>query len=388
MTFLWLTRFAPYPPLRGGDIEYSRELLHSLARAAKVQVLAYAVDGVTVPQDTPMAWELLPYRRPAPWRGFMTSLPDVAFRFKSDAYLERAIALAAQAEAVFVDFIGMAWLVKPLRAALRAKGITIPVIMITHNHEGAMRLQAARSAAFPRRLLLHFDASKAARLEQDSNRIADGVTGIIQEDVDAFRLQCDTPTKVILPGYRGAMRAVRSVTEATPRRATIIGNRNSSHKVAVLDHALAIFSAMGTDKQVALEVGGAGDFSATAPRYPAVTFRNFIEDLPAYLDSIRVALIPDDLGGGFKMRALTLAALRVPILGLRSAMVGTTFVPNLHYHAVDTLEEMASSLPSLMDDFQYLNNLQEAAYNHCLSNFDWNERGIQLSQFAKSLSRN
>jgi len=32
MTFLWLCRQPPYPPLRGGDVEYSRELIHSLAR--------------------------------------------------------------------------------------------------------------------------------------------------------------------------------------------------------------------------------------------------------------------------------------------------------------------------------------------------------------------
>jgi hypothetical protein len=72
-------------------------------------------------------------------------------------------------------------------------------------------------------------------------------------------------------------------------------------------------------------------------------------------------------------------------LGLHSAMVGTTFVPGVHYHGVDTLEEMAAALPTLMDDLPRLNALQEAAFNHCRTCFDWNARGQLLASFAHGL---
>jgi len=96
-------------------------------------------------------------------------------------------------------------------------------------------------------------------------------------------------------------------------------------------------------------------------------------------------LIPDDLGGGFKMRVLTLSALRVPILGLRAAMVGTTFIPGVHYHEVETLEEMADALPALVDDLPKLNAMQEAAYAHCRTCFNWSARGQLLASFAQGL---
>jgi len=278
MKYLWLTRFPPYSPLRGGDIEYSRELAHSLANHADVTGLAYATDGVVPPTDSPVAWEILPYRRPSPLLGIFSPLPDVAFRFKTAAYLERAIALACESDAVFVDFIGMAWLVKPLSEALKAKGKSVPIIVVTHNHEGALRLQASRSAGFPRRILLEFDAKKADKLEQEANRIADGITTIIQEDAVSFSQTCDTPMQVMLPGYSGDVRQERTIDDAVPRRATIIGNRNTRYKVAVLDHTLAALSAKGVDREVELEMGGAGNFADTAPRYPAVKFRNFIEE--------------------------------------------------------------------------------------------------------------
>lgn len=385
MRFLWLTRFPPYPPLRGGDIEYSRELAHSLARSAQVQGLAYAADGVTIPADSPLPWETVAYRRPSPLFGLASSLPDVAFRFQTDAYLKRALALAGKADAVIVDFIGMAWIVEPLRAALSRAGRDVPVIMITHNHEGAMRRMAARGTRFPRSIMLGYDAYKADRLERRANRLASGLTAIIAEDAAAFRQSLDTPIEVLLPGYKGPVVAERSITAETPRRAAIIGNRSSSHKVTVLEHALAAFAAAGTDAAVAIEVCGAGDMAGSALRYPKVAFKGFVDDMPAYLADVRLALIPDDLGGGFKMRALTLASLRVPILGLRSAMVGTTFEPGVHYHAVDTLAEMAAAMPALIEDQDRLNSLQEAAFRHCQSHFDWDERGVRLAQFTQRL---
>ena len=155
--------------------------------------------------------------------------------------------------------------------------------------------------------------------------------------------------------------------------------------MTVLEHALAAFAAAGTDAAAAIEVCGAGDMAGSAMRYPKVAFKGFVDDIPAYLADVRLALIPDDLGGGFKMRALTLAFQRVPILGLRSAMVGTTFEPGVHYHAVDSLEEMAQVLPALVDDPDRLNALQNAAFDHCAAHFDWDERGMRLAQFGQRL---
>lgn len=387
MSFLWLTRFPPFAPLHGGAIQYSRELLHSLSQHAPVHALAFEHSAVAMPPDDPVSWELVPYRRPSRIRGLMSNLPDVAFRFRSRRYLRRAVELAKSSQGIVIDFIGMAWLVEPLQKALLAAGAEVPVVMVTHNHERSLRRGAAASFAFPMNLVIGFDAWKAGRLELRANSAADGITAIIDEDAIAFASESQTPITVLRPGYRGPIREQRLIDISTPRVATILGNRDSAHKVATLEHALAALDHAGTSDSIRIEICGAGSLTALRDRYAKFAFRGFEDDLPAYLKEVRLGLVPDDLGGGFKMRVLTLAMLRVPILGLRSAMTGTTFEPGKHYVAVETLDEMATALSRLIDDLPLLNRLQDAAFEHCKSNFDWSDRGRALATFLQDLGR-
>ncbi|WP_141521500.1 glycosyltransferase [Novosphingobium sp. PC22D] len=352
-----------------------------------MQALAYQDATVQIPAGQPITWHTLPYSRPSRLRGVLSDLPDVAFRFRSRAYLAKAVELARTSGAVIVDFIAMAWIVAPLKRAMNAAGLDVPLVMITHNHERSLRRAAARSFAFPKNLVIGYDAWKAGRLELAANAAADLVTAIIDEDAHAFANECDTPGLVLRPGYRGPVAPTRRIDADTPRMATIIGNRESAHKLLVLEHALKALSRHGTDARVSIEIAGAGDLAALAARHPDCTFRGFVEDMPGYLHGARLGLVPDDLGGGFKMRVLTLAMLRVPILGLRSAMTGTTFVDGVHYHGVDTLDEMAAVVPTLIDDTARLDTLQNTAFAYCRDNFDWDKRGEQLMAALSSTAR-
>lgn len=368
-------------------MDYSRELLFSLARQAPLDVLTFAASGVEPPAHPAISWHAVAYTRPSPVFSLLSSLPDVAFRFDSQVYLDRAMELARRCRGVVVDFLSMAWIIAPLKAALRAEGQDIPFVMVTHNHEGALRRQAASAQSFPKNLVLGYDAMKAARLECQANRAADGITTIIHEDAEAFASLCPTPSLVLLPGYSGHRVEWRQIGPDTRRSATIIGNRTAFHKIAVLEHALAALHDSGADRAVQIEIAGAGRIERLAQRYDRCRFHGFVNDLPAHLAQVRLGLIPDDLGGGFKMRVLTLAMHRVPILGLNAAMAGTTLEPGVHYHGVDSLAEMAAVLPTLIDDFPALNTLQEAAYQHCLHQFRWDERGTRLAAFLASLAK-
>jgi len=385
MTFLWLCRQPPYPPLRGGDVEYSRELIHSLARHTPTQGLAFAEDGVEPPADAPLPWVTVPYKKKSKIASLASPLPDVAFRFQQQRYLDRAIEMARDADAIFVDFIGMAWLVKPLHDALKAGRGHAPIIMVTHNHEYAMRREHARASPFPMRLALTLDAEKAGRLERSANRIADGISAITPEDAAVLTRDCKTPVEVILPGYDGPRRPTRRIDAATPRVACILGGRRSTHKVAVLEHSLAALARHGADRAVTVEIGGDGDLDHIARQYPDIVFKGFVEDLVSYSNGIRLGLIPDDIGGGFKIRVLSHVFLRMPILGLHSAMAGTGLRSGEHFVGVDTLDELAERLPTLMDDVETLDAMQNAAYAYCEARYDWADRGATLAAFAQKL---
>ncbi|MDO7844609.1 glycosyltransferase family protein [Sphingomonas immobilis] len=387
MSFLWLTRFPPYPPLRGGALDYSRMLLASLAMQGPVTGLAFVPEQPVEQPADGVTWETLPRSMPGKIKSLLSPLPNVAARNVDTAYLRRAVELARSAEAVFVDFIAMSWLVEPLKAAMRDWAERPPLIVVTHNHEHAVRLQMVRNTRSPAmRAALTLDAWKAGRLERRANLAANGITAITVADRDAFARDAATPSITLPPAYGGPAAATRTIGADTPRAAIILGNRDSHHKVMVLERTLAALDAAGLPRALHLQVAGGGDLDGFAARYPDIAFLGFVDDIVACLGKVRLGLLTDDIGGGFKIRAMTYAALRVPMLALREAMHGMEFEEGVHYIAVDTLDELAARAAVLIDDLDTLNAVQEAAFAFAEARFAPSEPGRRLADFVARLS--
>lgn len=385
--YLWITRFPPYPPLRGGAIDYSRSLIESLAGMGRVTVLAFAPDrDVAMPPSATRTVETMPHRMPPPHRSLLSPLPNVAARNVDAAYLARAVALARGAAAVFVDFIAMAWIVEPLTRALAGPEAP-PIVMVTHNHEHAVRTQMVRNTArLPMKAMLALDAWKAGRLERRANAAADGVTAITATDRAAFMAAGITRAITLPPAYEGPVRQARTIDTGVPRRATILGNRDSHHKLMVLHRTLHALAAAGTQQELTVDIAGSGDLDRALAAHPGFHARGFVPDLAAYLDTVRLGLMTDDIGGGFKIRAMSYAMLRVPILAVRAAMRGMEFEEGVHYIAVDTLDELAERAKALIDDLDTLNAVQTAAFDFAASRFHPSEPGRRLRAFADTLA--
>jgi glycosyltransferase involved in cell wall biosynthesis len=386
MAYLWLTRYPPYAPLKGGALDYTRDLVHSLARQAPVDALAYRAPGVLPPPHGDARWTMLPIAAKPRVASVISPLPNVASRNVDAGYLTRATEMAAAAEAVFVDFIAMAWIVEPLTKALAALPGRPPVIMITHNYEAAVRRQMAAGTRSPlMRAALRFDGWKAERLERAANAAADGLTAITSTDREAFARECDTPSITLPPAYDGPIAPDRRITADTPRTMTILGNRSSHHKLMVLERTLAALSAIGLQKTANVDIAGDGDFSGFAERYPGFHYRGYVEDLSAYLADVRLGLVSDDIGGGFKIRAMTYAFLGVPMLALRDAMLGMDFEDGRHFIGVDTLDDLARTAATLIDDTDRLESLRREAYAFAADRFDTSAAGRRLVDFASGL---
>jgi hypothetical protein len=379
MRYLWVTRYPPYPPLRGGAYDYSRGIIESLSMTGTVRGLAFAPPEPLDLAGQPVEWITLPQVEPPKIASLLSRLPNVASRNVDRVFLRTAIAMAREVDAVLIDFLAMAWLAEPLAAALRTMVKPPAQIMVTHNHEHGVRRQMARGATSPvMRAALTLDAWKAGRLERAANRVADGVTAIIGTDCAIFAAQCGTPAITLPPSYDGPRREERRIDAATPRKMTILGNRNAHHKMMVLERTLDVMAEAELEGAATVEIAGQGANGAIADRYPGFSFVGYVPDLVSYLDGIRLGLLTDDVGGGFKIRAMSYALLRVPMLALREAMHGMEFEEGVHYVAVDTLAELAEIAKTLIDDVDRLNAIQEAAYRYAAERFDPREPGRRL----------
>ncbi len=182
--------------------------------------------------------------------------------------------------------------------------------------------------------MVTWDAIKATSLEDQAVDLCDAV--VVLTDVDAGLFCADhprTPCVVVQPGYCGPVVARRWIDETVPERICVLGGRGSFQKKVVLQQFLDALRRQGTPARHVDVVGYIGeDLRAELQAcHPDLRFLGFVDDIKDYLATVRIGVLPDAVGGGFKLRALTYAFNRVPMLAVKGALAGCGFTPDENY---------------------------------------------------------
>ena len=383
---LWLTRWPPHKPLRGGAIDYSRHLVRALSDLIHVEVLAFRRASVDPIDAASLTWRLVPSSPPRSARSVLSTLPNVAFRHAADRsakdYVDQILDSARTADAIVVDFIAMFWIMphlQPLRERL-------PVVVLNHNHEAALRrLMAAKSGTPHLAALLALDAWKAGRLETSANRSADGFVALTEADRGAIAGLAGTPGVVVMPGYTGPVVEERRIG-LDARRVCILGGHAAPHKKMVLRKVLDAIEAADLPPNLVIDVVGDGEATPHA-RNPRFNFMGYVDDIDAYFQTVSLGILPDVIGGGFKLRALDHVFRRVPMLAARTALDGMGLRPGLDYFEADGLPALAAAIPAILADLPALNATQESAFANYAGRFEWAARARDLHAFLRDLPR-
>ena len=388
LSYLWLTRFVPYPPRYSGDVTYSARLLEQLATYAPVDVLCYREHPDPFPQTPGLNWTLIPWAARPRWRSIVAGLPNVAAQYRRDSYIARMLAMADKADTVIIDHLGMAWCAELLNRGRAGRGPAVVVIAIGPNK--LLRSFVATQVRHPlMRGLVAWDAFKAGRLEDRAIKLVDGVVVLTNRDKALFMADHpDAEYLLVQPGYTGGIVPTRRIDATVPERICVLGGRGTFHKQIVLQQCLEALRRQGASA-AHVDVVGDMDDSLRAElqaRYPGLTFRGYIADVDAYLATVRLGIVPDAVGGGFKLRALTYAFNRVPMVAVRGALAGMGFTPGENYVEGADLDSMVDAARRMVADFDQLNRIQDAAFQHCAGRFDWRQRAGDLHAFASRLA--
>ncbi|WP_027133199.1 glycosyltransferase [Geminicoccus roseus] len=390
MRYLWLTRATPYPPHKSGDIAYARGLIENLAPLAPVQVLSLRTAEVRKPAIPGVAWNEVDHVLPSRQASIASRFPQVASQNVSRPYLRQVREAAAEADAIVVDNLAMAWCIAPLLRHLGPK--RPPVVLVNHNFETALRPGLRAGASSPvLKAVLAWDGWKAARLERAANRAVDGFTAITEADLAALRdLAPGKPAHLLMPGYGGIRQTGRTISAATPRRVAIIGGRGTFYKKMILSNLLRALQAAGLQERMTIDVVGGGldgEMEQLRREFPGFHFIGYVDDLAEYLGTARLGIVADTIGGGFKIRALDHVFLRLPMLALEAALSGMRLRPGLDFVAARDLDELIAQLPGLIDDPARLDAVQNAAFARYAPMFDWAERMRGFHDFVGGLRR-
>ena len=383
MRCLWISRYIPYPLDEGAKV-YSARLAESLAGAgAFVRYLGFG-DVSCAAAEHRVEWVAVPGEKRRRVAALFSSLPVAAAIDATAAYsalLEQQ--LREGWDAIILDGYGTGWALRRCRQNAAEHGSRAPVLLhVSHNHEEALWRSMAHhgSGLLPKRLALWLNYRKVRSLERKVVRGVDLITAITEEDAAALA-QPQSRTLTLTPGHTGWIAPPRVISAATPRRVIIVGSFRWLMKQENLARFLEIVDPVFRDNGIALDVVGdvPDELLATLRlRCQATHFHGFVDDIAPYLGQSRIAVVPELIGGGFKLKFLDYIFARVPVATLSQAAAGLS--PQLRQQMIcsDDLRALVAGIVGSIDDIDMLNSMQQRAFDAGQALFRWEDRGQQL----------
>jgi polysaccharide biosynthesis protein PslH len=360
---LWITGRLP-TPLYTGDALYSTGLLKALAMTGDATLTVVgtrrteqALDDRTLGLQNTTCIDAPPFL-PSGLSSLLSPLPRDAYNLgTSDLKQALARLLTEQWDWIVVDHAYSSGL---LPVILRGrKGASI--CYVAHNAEGKIRPEIASSFDNPfRRAAMRLDAEKYRRLE---NRILDSADAVICiTDTDASYFQrFSANVHIVSPIYLGNVSPARHIDPNAPRALLLLGSFEWIAKQRNLELIVDALLPSLKQNMISLNVVGVVP-QGIQDRYnhysPHLCFHGRIGDISTIVSSSRGGVVPDLLGGGFKLKVLDYAFQRLPIFGLTDALAGTTSEEQSAMFLANSLDGLAKTIIRSIDDLDALNRNQ------------------------------
>ncbi len=258
----------------------------------------------------------------------------------------------------------------------------IPLILITHNAETECRRGLASSARnIFESVAFRWDLAKVTFHERRALGYADAVTTITEHDEQA--LSCFNPfITTITPGY-----AVREPIGRTPladraRTVVVLGTFEwEAKKKNIMDFVCAaekIFS----QRSIRLKIVGRASqaFLDELKAFSFVEATGEVESFIPHLNSARIGVVCEEIGGGFKLKSLDYIFNGLPLAAFAGSVEGLDLVAGRDFLEFDSHNDMCHGIAECIDDVAKLQQLAETAENRCAHRFNWLDRGKALAK--------
>ncbi len=387
MKCLWIAREIPFPA-DSGDRIYTAQLSQSLAQANGALDFVGIADEHTgpAPQGGPVQWTTVAGGRYGTLRSLLSTLPLVAAMHATDSYRRTLHALYAQPwDAIVFDHYASGWALREFMRSPLANGARRPrLAYIAHNHEEkVLRAVAAESdVGIVKRAGFWQNYFKVKAMERFMVESVDVVTAITAEDAAGFAAQCPgAKTLVLTPGYNGKVCEARSIVDSGSRHVIMVGSFHWAAKQENLRQFLKIADAVFAQAGIVFDVVGAMPAALRKelePGLKATVLHGFVDDPTPIYDRARIALVPEAIGGGFKLKFLDYIFQRLPVATLSDAVAGLPGQLRARMIQAPDHAALAQAVVARIDDTAALQEMQSTAFEQARSLFRWSDRGEAL----------
>ena len=395
MRCLWLSRYIPYP-LDAGAKVYSAELAQSLAQAGvAVRYLGFGDTNAVPEAAAGVDWLAVPGKKRNKALALCSGQPIAAAIDSTKAYRAMLDAqLQERWDAIVFDGYGTGWALDRCLQYRRDAREHRPVLVhVSHNHEEVLWREMANEArgSWFKRLVLRLNARRVSTLERRIVHNVDLLTAITDEDRRSLGAGLsDDRTLTLTPGYTGWIARQRRITAATPRRVILMGSFQwvvkQENLARFVEAADPVFSGQGIGLDIIGDVP-ADLLAALRARCRATSFHGFVTDVAPFFARARLGVVPESIGGEFKLKFLDYIFGRVPVATVAQAAMGLP--PEIQRSMLSSgdIEGLIREIVACIDRPDELNRMQETAFAHGKERFRWSARGERLEQAISDVRR-
>jgi hypothetical protein len=359
-----LSRFIPWPSDTGAFL-YSAMVAGLVTKFADDTVMVAAKNpfgNAPPPENLRVRSEPAPMwssggRKSLALRYLASGLPFAAQPFRIPALRRLASEELVGSDMVVLDHIGASW---ALDLALDAAKRGARLVYSAQNVESDTR-RTMISAGGLRAVFARFDAHRLEVVECRLLNDADAVLCVSSNDRDRFiEMGARARLAVINPVRSGPASFVR-LEASTPLRVVVVGSFHWSAKQQNLVSFLNARGVVPSAASIAVRVVGSmpeSFQSKIAERFPDVETTGPVESIEDHLGGCRIGVIPEEEGGGFKLKALDYAYAGLPIFGLEIAMRGLPLQEGRSMRAFGTMEDLWTGIVAEIGNLPLLDQLR------------------------------
>lgn len=348
---LFLTYVNPYT-LLAGDRIYTVNILRSLIELGhSVDLLYYKSEPVQplIPEQERAGFDrhlALDFNRKSNLRLVISPLPGMVTSRRTSAYLEqiRSWTKDKQYDVAIINHLRMGFCKEALPD-------TIKTIYASHNAEYLLSLNNYRNERNGiKKLVYAWDAMRTRLFEEKLIKNVDAYTAICEYDLQYLKGIKGIPSALLRPILNGAKRGLNTKEEFIEKikRLIVVGSftwgpkaQNIRALVRAFDENNMVSEGFELHVVGRIEEDLAVELKSVCP---SIHISGQVIDLEKYYSNCSIALIPEVMGGGFKLKVAEAGMFKKAIFSVKGAITKSNLKPELHFNESKDLDELMVSL--------------------------------------------
>jgi glycosyltransferase involved in cell wall biosynthesis len=338
--------------LLAGDRIYTVNILKSLIELGhRVDLLYYNSEPMQplIPEQEQKFFGrhlALDFHRKSNFRLVMSPLPGMVTSRRTAAYLEqiRSWTRDKQYDVAIINHLRMGFCLEVLPNSIKT-------IYASHNAEYLLSLNNYRNERNGiKKLVYAWDAMRTRLFEEKLIRNIDAYTAICEYDFQYLKGIKEIPSALLRPVLNGAKRGLNSKEAFLKKikRLIVVGSftwgpkaQNIKSLVRAFDEKNMVSEGFELHVVGRIEEDLAVELKSMCP---GIKISGQVMDLEKYYSNCSISIIPEVMGGGFKLKVAEAAMFKKAIFSVKGAITKSNLKPGLHFNESKDLDELMVSL--------------------------------------------